>query len=101
MIDVAICCRNEISEKVIWCAASDVRFTAARCRIKDKEIVIHLLVNLHYTGFVAAPVAVVRSGENCHNLLLVAPIVALHINRVDKVVIVYIENSIVDFVTQI
>ena len=47
------------------------------CRVKDEEIVIHLLVNLHYSSFVAAAIAVVRCGENCHNLFFMTPIVSL------------------------
>ena len=62
-----------------------MRFATARCWVKDKEIVIHLLVNFHYTGFISTSVAIVGSGEDCHNLLLMTPIVALRKQTEKKV----------------
>ena len=44
----------------------------------DLQIILHELVNLHYRGLVATSVAVVRSGEDCHDITLVCPVVSVH-----------------------
>lgn len=55
-----------------------MRFTAPWRWIKDEEVVIHLFIHFHYTRFITASVAVVRSRKYCHNLLLMTPIIASH-----------------------
>ena len=47
------------SQKVIGRAPRHVRLSAPRRRVKDQEVVIHLLITLHYTSLVTASVAVV------------------------------------------
>ena len=66
------------SQEVVRCAPRHMWFTPSRSGIEDQEIVVHLLVHLHYARFVATTVAVVRRGENRHHLLLVTPVVACH-----------------------
>ena len=69
------------SQKVVGRAPSDVRLAAPRSRVKDQEVVIHLLITLHYTSLVTASVTVVRCRKYCHNLLLMTPIIALKIQE--------------------
>ena len=66
------------SQEVVRCAPRHMWFTPSRGWIEDQEIVVHLLVHLHYSRLVAAAVAVVWRGENRHHLLLVTPVVASH-----------------------
>ena len=47
------------SKKVIWRAASDVRFATSWCGIEDQEIVIHLLINFHYSSLITTSVAII------------------------------------------
>lgn len=60
--------------------ATDMGFAAARSRIKLKERVLQVLVNLHDRSLVATSVAVVGSTEDCHHIPVLAPVVTLHIN---------------------
>ena len=50
----------------------------AWCRIESKEIVLHEFVDLHDGGLVAAPVAIVRGGEDSDNVAFVGPVVPVH-----------------------
>ena len=50
----------------------------ARRWVELKEIILHELVDLHYGGLVTAAVAVVRCGEDRHDIALVSPVVAVH-----------------------
>ena len=54
-----------------------MRLTATRCWIEYKEVVIHVLIDLHYTGFISASVAIVRCREDSHNIFLMAPVETL------------------------
>ena len=47
-------------------------------RVELEEIILHELVDLHYGGLVTAAVAVVRCGEDRHDIALVSPVVAVH-----------------------
>jgi len=69
---------NTHSQKVVRCAAGYMGLTSARCRIKYKEVIVHVLVNLHDTGFVSTAVAVVRGWENCYNMFIMTPVEAVH-----------------------
>lgn len=55
-----------------------MRLSSSWCRVEYQEIMIHLLVYLHNARLVAAPVAVVRCGEDGHDGLVVAPVEAVH-----------------------
>ena len=72
---------TESSEEVVGGAARYVRFASARRWVEDQEVVIHLLITLHYTSLVTASVTVVRCRKYCHNLLLMTPIIALKIQE--------------------
>jgi len=72
------CTLPACSQEVVWGATGHVRLATPWRWIEDEEIVIHLLVHLHYARFVAAAIAIVGRGENCHDLLLMTPIVACH-----------------------
>ena len=50
----------------------------ARRWVELKEIILHELVDFHYGGLVAAPIAVVRGGEDGDNVALMRPVVAVH-----------------------
>ena len=52
--------------------------TSSWCRIKHKEIVIHLFIYFHNTSFVTASVTIVRRTEYRHDLLLMRPIKTIH-----------------------
>ena len=69
---------NSISQEVVGSSACDMRFTATRRWVKHQEIVIHLFVDFHYSGLVTASITVVWRWKDCHNLLLMAPIIASH-----------------------
>lgn len=55
-----------------------MRLSSSRCGVELQEGVFHVFVELHDSSLVAATVAVVRSGEDSYDALLVAPVVALH-----------------------
>jgi len=55
-----------------------MRFASSWCRVKDQEIMVHLLINLHDTCFVSTPVAVVRCREDSDNRFVMTPIVPVH-----------------------
>ena len=44
----------------------------------DLQTSLHELINFHYSSLVTAPVAVVRSREDCQNALVMVPVVAFH-----------------------
>ena len=67
-----------ISQEVVGGSACDMWLSTARRRVKHQEIVIHLFVDLHYSGLVATPITIVWRWEDRHNLLLMAPIIARH-----------------------
>ena len=69
---------NLISQKVIRRPLSYMWFTAPGCRIKNKEIVVHLLVDFHYASFITTPIAIVWSRKDSYYLLLMTPIEAVH-----------------------
>lgn len=50
----------------------------ARGRVKLQKVVFHVFVNFHDGSLVAAAVAVVRCGEDGHDVALVRPIVPVH-----------------------
>jgi hypothetical protein len=66
------------SEEVVGCSAGYVGFASSWRWVKHQEIVIHLFVYLHDTGFVAASVAVIRRTENSHDFLVLCPIISLN-----------------------
>ncbi len=66
------------SQKVVRGAARDMWLSAAGCRIKDQEIIIHILVHLHDTCLVGASVTVVRCREDSDDVLIVTPIEPIH-----------------------
>ena len=67
------------SEEVIGRAQANVRdLCLTRSRVELQEIILHELVDLHYGGLVSTSIAVVRRRENCHDVALVRPIVAIH-----------------------
>lgn len=67
-----------LSQKVVGGAPGNMGLSAAGRWIEDEEVVVHLLVDFHDSGLVAAPVAVVWRGKDRHDLLLVTPVVSLH-----------------------
>ena len=42
------------------------------------QVKLHVLIDFHDGGLVAATVAVIRCGEDRHHIALVSPIVAVH-----------------------
>ena len=44
---------------ITWCSSCNFWFSSSGCRIKLKESVFHMLINLHNCSFVPTPVAVV------------------------------------------
>ena len=74
LIDISFC---ESSQEVVGRASSYVGLSTTGGWVEDQEIVIHLLVNFHYSCFVSAPIAVIGRRENSHHLLFVTPVVAL------------------------
>ena len=44
----------------------------------DLQVKLHVLIDFHDGGLVAATVTVVRCGEDRHHIALVSPIVAVH-----------------------
>jgi len=67
-----------LSQKVVGGAPGNMGLSAAWRWIEDEEVVVHLLIDLHYSGLVAAPVAVVWRRKDGHDLLLVTPVVSVH-----------------------
>jgi hypothetical protein len=67
-----------LSQKVVGGAPSNMGLSAAGRGIEDEEVVVHLLVDFHDSGLVAAPVAVVWRRKDGHDLLLVTPVVSVH-----------------------
>ena len=65
------------SQEVVWGSAGHMRLSTSWGWIEYEEIVVHLLINLHDTSFVTAPIAVVGCREDCDYFLLVTPIVSL------------------------
>lgn len=65
------------SEEVIRSSACDMRLSPSGCRVKHKEVIVHVFVHLHYACFIRASVAVVRRWKYCHYVLLVTPVVTL------------------------
>ena len=88
------------SEEVVWCPPRDVGLSppgrwveleavwrgsgsaahgqGGQLRGKYVQHVLHVFVKLHNSGLVATAVAVVGRGEDGHDVLLVAPVVAFH-----------------------
>lgn len=66
------------SQKIVWSPFSHVWLSSSRRGIEDQEVIIHLLIHLHYTSFVAASVAVIWCGENCHDSFVMTPVVPVH-----------------------
>ena len=46
--------------------------------MKNLQVIFHVLVDLHDCSLVSTSVAVVRSGEDCHDITLVCPVVSIH-----------------------
>eukprot|EP01136_Pigoraptor_vietnamica_P039277 Opistho-1_new@9865 len=65
-------------EEVVGRAARHVRLATAGRRIKLKEGVLQVVVELHDGRLIAAAVAVVRRAEDRHDIPVVAPVVTLH-----------------------
>jgi len=65
-------------EEVVWGSARDVRLSSSGSRIELQEGMFHVFVEFHDGCLVTAAVAVVGSGEDGDDALLVAPVVALH-----------------------
>ena len=63
-----------------------MRLTSTWCWVENEEVVVHLFVNLHDACFITTTVAVVWRGEDSYDLLLVRPIVALNIQKRQKIV---------------
>ena len=61
-------------------------FASPRRWVEHQKVVIHLLINFHDAGLIAASVAVVGGREDGHNLLFVRPIVALIIQEREEIV---------------
>lgn len=55
-----------------------MRLSSPWGRIKDKEVVVHILVHLHDTCLVSASVAIVWSREDGDYVLFMRPVVAIH-----------------------
>jgi hypothetical protein len=55
-----------------------MRLSSSGGRIKSEEVSFHVLIHLHYSCFVSASVAVVRSREDCYDMLIVGPIITSH-----------------------
>ncbi len=50
-----------VSEEVVGGPASNMRFAAPRGRIEYQEVIVHVLVDLHYSCLISAPVTVIWS----------------------------------------
>lgn len=67
------------SQEVVGRSEANVgEFGLARGRVKLQKVVFHVFVNFHDGSLVAAAVAVVRCGEDGHDVALVRPIVPVH-----------------------
>ena len=55
-----------------------MRLASAWCRVEYEELMVHLLVYLHYACLVAATVTIVGRREYGHYGLLMGPIVPVH-----------------------
>ena len=69
---------SNISQEVVGCSFCYVGLSSSRSRIEHQEIVIHLLIHLHYACFVATPITVVWSWENCYDSFFMTPVVSIH-----------------------
>jgi hypothetical protein len=65
------------SEEVVRSSARDVGLSSAGRWVENQKVVVHLLVHLHDSGFVAAPVTIVRRTKDCYNLFILSPIKSL------------------------
>lgn len=73
------CATGASSQEVIRGAQRDVRdFTLTGSRVKLKEVVFHVFVDLHNGGLVSASVAVVGGGEHRDDVALMGPVVSVH-----------------------
>lgn len=68
----------KVLEEIIRRSAGDMRLTTSRSRVKLKEGVFKMFINLHDSSLVTTAITVVRSREDCHNILFMAPIVTIH-----------------------
>jgi|ERR1719329_139734 len=67
------------SKEIVWDPAVVRRSALLDWRgVKLKEGVLEMLVDLHHSRLVAASVAIIRCGEDCHGIPVMAPIVTLH-----------------------
>ena len=66
------------SQEVVGSASRHVWLASSRCGVKYEEIVVHLFVDFHDSGFVSASVAVIGRAKDGYYRLLVAPVVAGH-----------------------
>ena len=67
-----------VSQEVLGCSPRDARHPPTRRRIELNQRVLKRLVALHYSGLVAAAVAVVRRREHRDDVLLVVPQISVH-----------------------
>lgn len=60
--------------------AISIAFDSADRRYKSNnvQVLLHLLIDLHHGGLVAAAIAVVRRGEDGHDIVVLTPVVTLH-----------------------
>lgn len=65
-------------EKCYAHRTSQERKSSTRLRANNSQSVMHVFVDFHDGGLVAAPVAVIRRAEDCDHALVVAPLVPLH-----------------------
>lgn len=70
--------RQQLLEKVIGRSAGNVRLAALGCRVKLQKGVVEGVIEFHYGRLVATAVAVVGRRKDGHDIVVVAPVEALH-----------------------
>ena len=80
-----------------------MRLSAAWGRVKDQEVVVHVLIDLHDTCLICASVAVIGCREDSDDVLLVTPIEAIHHQLMcarDKLEVVHVVELLRDILSE-
>lgn len=57
-------------QKIIRGSACGIRLNLTRCRVKLKEILLHMLPNLKYCSHISTSIAVIWCTEHCHHIFV-------------------------------
>ena len=66
------------SKEVVRCSSRNMWLSSSWCRIKYKEIVIHMFIYFHYASFIGTSITIIGCWKDCHNISLMAPIISIH-----------------------